>query len=77
MLGRRKPVEGAVPLVLVLRIAEHRTLLGEIGHRVITLEGETIVARLRSRAGGERQESNQGTKYQSEAKSFQSHVLFL
>jgi hypothetical protein len=48
-----KPVDGAVPLILELRIANHSTVLGEICHRVIALEREALVARLRNCAGSE------------------------
>ena len=39
MLDRRKPINSAVPLELILRIADDRAPVSEIGNRIIALEG--------------------------------------
>src|SRR5688572_6275473 len=48
----------------VLRIADHRALFGEIGHRIIALEGETLVAGLRNRARPEENRRNETGEHQ-------------
>jgi hypothetical protein len=47
MLCRRKMVNSAIPFVSKLRITDHSTFVGEIGHRVVTLQGETPLVGLR------------------------------
>src|SRR5262245_38193625 len=54
MLGGCKTVDRPVPLVLILRIADGRTFVSEIGHGVIALESNTRLDSLRNCAPPEK-----------------------
>ncbi|TIN18224.1 MAG: hypothetical protein E5Y59_06690 [Mesorhizobium sp.] len=56
---RGEAVQGAIQFILILRIADHRLGLGEIGYRVVALDGEAVLLTMGSGVESERQSARQ------------------